>query len=219
MNQVCMNMKSEMNVKIKTCKRIMKTEENRCTLLWVKSFEIEKTLFGGCLSFSVIETSKSDLQASIVLFVHSRNWDYFHQKKSNASRPKTLERQQPETFLERIVCSIQMPDRKKELFKAKGRSTWSTLALRRIEKRPLLKTSRNLWETGDVNRVRIAEIVNYFAVCCLGYGEFWWITSYSGVPDRTLLLPQYDYYIKWLFSGCIHIGFFGLQWITMPKTR
>ena len=112
-----------------------------------------------------------------------------------------------------------MPDRKKELFKAKGRSTWSNLALRRIEKRPLLKTSRNLWETGDVNRVRIAEIVNYFAVCCLGYGEFWWITSFSGVMDRTLLLPQYDYYIKWLFSGCIHIGFFGLQWITMPKNK
>ena len=188
MNQVCMNMKSEMNVKIKTCKRIMKTEENRCTLLWVKSFEIEKTLFGGCLSFSVIETSKSDLQASIVLFVHNQNWDYFHQKIIQRESPQNVRTATARDLSRKNCLQHSNAWQKKELFKAKGRSTWSTLALRRIEKRPLLKTSRNLWETGDVNRVRIAEIVNYFAVCCLGYGEFWWITSYSGVPDRTLLL-------------------------------
>ena len=167
-------------------KRIMKTKECRWKLLWVKSYE--NIFWWMPILFSDIETSKSDLQASIVLFVHCQNWDYFHQKIIQRESPQNVRTATARDLSRKNCLQHSNAWQKKELFKAKGRSTWSTLALRRIEKRPLLKTSRNLWETGDVNRVRIAEIVNYFAVCCLGYGEFWWITSYSGVPDRTLLL-------------------------------
>ena len=120
MNQVCMNMKSEMNVKIKTCKRIMKTEENRCTLLWVKSFEIEKTLFGGCLSFSVIETSKSDLQASIVLFVHCQNWDYFHQKIIQRESPQNVRTATARDLSRKNCLQHSNAWQKKRAFQSKG---------------------------------------------------------------------------------------------------